>query len=295
MNRMYILNGPDIGQVFHIKTGISYLGRGSDNDIEMSDKSVSRRHLRIVRVWNKVFITDMKSRNGTFYDGKYLRPGIEVEVKEGTPIATGITLICIGDGCIEELMPFQEMSEPTNIISKQSMDRRQKSDQRKEALLQKVCDVLMRDLPVREAAQEILAHIFELLERIDRAAFILTDAETKEIKDIFFKTKNPADNVNTVFCRGVLNRVVEDMNPLAVLDAQFEEDTELADTLKVSEIESVMCVPLISHRKVMGALYVDSLRRPCGFRREDLCLFLDLSQRIAFAINKSIHARESGR
>jgi GAF domain-containing protein len=34
----------------------------------------------------------------------------------------------------------------------------------------------------------------------------------------------------------------------------------------------------------MGVLYVDSLERPFGFRREDLSLFVDLCQRTALAV-----------
>jgi GAF domain-containing protein len=33
-----------------------------------------------------------------------------------------------------------------------------------------------------------------------------------------------------------------------------------------------------------GAIYVDSLARPYGFRRDDLLLFMDLGQRVAIAI-----------
>jgi hypothetical protein len=61
-------------------------------------------------------------------------------------------------------------------------------------------------------------------------------------------------------------------------------EDEIADTLKVSKIESVMCVPLKGTSKIMGALYVDSLNRPCGFRKDDLSLFNDIGGRAAVAI-----------
>jgi hypothetical protein len=34
----------------------------------------------------------------------------------------------------------------------------------------------------------------------------------------------------------------------------------------------------------MGAMYVDSLKRPDGFRREDLLTLLDIGQRVALAV-----------
>jgi GAF domain-containing protein len=45
-----------------------------------------------------------------------------------------------------------------------------------------------------------------------------------------------------------------------------------------------MCVPLMSKSRVLGAIYVDSLNRPYGFRWEDLLLFVDFSQRLAVVL-----------
>jgi GAF domain-containing protein len=41
---------------------------------------------------------------------------------------------------------------------------------------------------------------------------------------------------------------------------------------------------LVYRSQILGAIYVDSLERPYGFRREDLLLFMDLSQRVAIAL-----------
>jgi GAF domain-containing protein len=141
----------------------------------------------------------------------------------------------------------------------------------------------MEDLPIREALHKILNHIFDLLKRIDRGAFILLDPETREIREVVFRSKRPADDPNMIFCRDVVNRVIRDEKPIAVSDAETEED-EIADTLKVLSIESVLCVPLMSGAQIIGAVYVDSLERPYGFRREDLSLFMDLSHRTALAV-----------
>ena len=59
---------------------------------------------------------------------------------------------------------------------------------------------------------------------------------------------------------------------------------EIADTLKILKIESVMCTSMSTESEVVGFLYIDSLQRPYGFRFEDVALFLDVSQRVALAI-----------
>jgi len=75
-------------------------------------------------------------------------------------------------------------------------------------------------------------------------------------------------------------------------DAQAEDSSEPADTLELAEIGSVMCVPLISKSEIRGVIYVDSLQKPYGFRREDLALLTALSSPAAIAIeNALLHER----
>jgi GAF domain-containing protein len=53
-----------------------------------------------------------------------------------------------------------------------------------------------------------------------------------------------------------------------------------------------MCVPLISKAEIRGVIYVDSLQKPYGFRREDLSLLTALSSPAAIAIeNALLHER----
>ena len=293
MSKLYVLNGSDIGRVFTLKEGISYLGQASDNDITISDGTVSHRHLRIIRMSDKISITDMKSRNGTFYNGRYLVPEIEIEVRQGIPIATGVTMICIGEGCIEQIMPSQEFRNTAKKLTNATVapaERRRRPNQRNLQFLNNVCDVLMDTTSVREAARKVLDHIFALLQRIDRAGFILIDVETKSIKEIVFKSRKPNDDFDTSFCRDVVNEVLKERKPLVISDVQSEEGSAIVDTLKILKIHSVMCVPLISGPQVMGTLYVDSLKRPYGFRREDCSLLMDLSQRVAMVIEYAMHA-----
>jgi pSer/pThr/pTyr-binding forkhead associated (FHA) protein len=103
---LYILNGPEIGRSLELKEGVSFLGRSPDNDIRIQDETVSRKHLKIVFKKGRYFATDLKSQNRTFYDGQYLLPGQEVEIVEGAPIAIGMTVICLGEGCREQMAPF---------------------------------------------------------------------------------------------------------------------------------------------------------------------------------------------
>ena len=106
MVKLYVLSGPQKGLSFELKEGRTYIGRSSDNDIQIEDRTVSRRHLRILKTGNAYYISDLKSRNGTFFNGHYLAPAIEVEIKEGVPITIGMSVICFGEICKKHMLPF---------------------------------------------------------------------------------------------------------------------------------------------------------------------------------------------
>jgi hypothetical protein len=286
MTKLYILNGPEIGKSFDLEKNTVYIGRSSDNDIQILDKTVSRRHMKIRRAGNKYFITDLKSQNETFFKGNYLSPGIELEVEEGVPIVIGMSVICIGKGCMEQVGPFLDSIELTKEIDERSgifTEKREKTNQKKLELIYKVSDILMEE-DIKEILEKTLDYIFEFLNRVDRGVIVICDPVIKATREVFYRSKRPDNDTNTIYCKDVLDRVLKEEKAVVIPDARVEMEDEITDTLKNLKIESVMCVPLMGTSKIMGALYVDSLNRPYGFRNEDLSLFNDIGRRTAVAI-----------
>ncbi|MGD2127480.1 MAG: FHA domain-containing protein, partial [Desulfobacteraceae bacterium] len=169
MGKLYVLNGPQAGELFALREGANYVGRSIDSDIRIQDETVSRKHLKITKKRNKYYLSDLRSRNRTFFDGNYLAPGLELEVKEGVPIAIGMSVICIGHGCSEEMILFLDSVGLTGETGEQSgifEEHRDKTNQKKLELLYKVSDVLAQNLPATETCERILDHIFDLLKSI---------------------------------------------------------------------------------------------------------------------------------
>jgi pSer/pThr/pTyr-binding forkhead associated (FHA) protein len=267
--------------------GTNYVGRSIDNDVRIEDRTVSRKHLRIFRDNEKCFITDLKSRNGTFYRGSFLTPGASVEVEQGYPIALGMAVICVGESCADEIMPFPELlglAVESKRDEKRGDDRRRKPNQKRMEFVLKLADVFRENLPIRSTQEKILRHILHFLKRIDRASFVLIDPGTPETRMVTSRTKKSHGDASVAYCREVIVQVIKTRRPIVVSNVETEQPSKLVDTLKVLKILSVMCVPLIHRSQVLGAIYVDSLERPYGFRRDDLLLFMDLSQRVAIAL-----------
>jgi pSer/pThr/pTyr-binding forkhead associated (FHA) protein len=290
MANMYILNGPDIGRSFKLREGVSLAGRAFDNDIRIDDKTVSRKHLKIVNRSGKVFVTDLKSRNGTYFDGKYLDPGCEVEVEEGMRLALGMTVIGVGGECKEQMTSFLDT---VTLIRKnwkkdeEARDRRARTKEKRLDLLANVSMSLKTTSGMKEALAEVLGHILHFLKRIDRGAVVLVDPTTLRITESICRSTKRGEEISPPYCEEAVRQALETRKPVVYSKTYTANEEIIADTLKILKIESVLSIPLISGSKSMGVLYLDSLERPDGFRMDDLLVILEISQRIALVMEET--------
>ena len=290
MAKLYILSGPDKGQSFEVGRDPVYVGRSAHNTIKMSDKAVSRRHLKILMRGNRYFIKDLESENGTFISGKEVIGGVDIEVAEGVPIVIGMTVICLGERCLENVRPVLDSMELSTNISEESgvfQQHESMTTQKVMELIYKVSDLMKERLSTDEILEKILEYIFDFLKSIDRGVILLIDERTGEISKVSSKLRDTSEEA-TVYCQDVVERVIREGRGVVVPDVEAEEQDDLIDTVKLSKIESVMCVPLMSGSQIKGAIYVDSLKEPFGFRKEDLSLFTDLGRRAALAVENAL-------
>ena len=287
MINLYILNGPEIGRAFQLKEGESLLGRSLNNDICINDDTVTRKHLKIVVREDRYFITDLKSQNKTFYGGEYLIPGQEVEIVQGAPIAIGMTVIGLGEKCKDKIAPYMETAA---LIRRGSPngglfgDRRKRTWQKRGDLRSGVTSILQKDLPLKQMLEQVLSHIFHHLKRLYRGAFVLVEPGGLEIKESLIRLSKPGRAEKASYSEKVVKVVLKAGKPVVYSKSYVEDRDGVVDTLKVLKIESVMCLPLIGGSGVIGAMYLDSLSRPDGFRKDDLLDLLYIAQRIAVAV-----------
>ena len=296
MTVLYIINGQDKREALEFSGDSLLVGRSAECDLAVKDHFVSRKHLKISRKGKRIFIKDLSSRNGTFVNGEPIQPGIEVELPEGIPVVIGMTVLCFGEGCAEEIRDFLgsidvsglETEEPEGLTEDRPM-----TAQRNIELMLKVSDLLTRSTNIHDTLKEILDYVFDLLVRIDRAAIILLEPEKGKIKEVIYRMREGVEDQR--FSTEVLEHVMQLKEAFMISDADTEEGEDVPDTLKLLNIKSVMCVPLMNRSRLMGALYVDSITKPYGFRGEDLHLLNAVSSPVAIAIeNAFLHSGQCG-
>ena len=104
MRKICIISERKEPQVFELIRRITYVGRSGITDVQIKDRYVSREHLLLRKSGDKLLVMDLRSKNGTFLNGNQLRPGTEVELKEGDSIVLGVSVICVGEKGSEEAL-----------------------------------------------------------------------------------------------------------------------------------------------------------------------------------------------
>jgi 3',5'-cyclic-nucleotide phosphodiesterase len=291
MTTLYIIDGHDQRQTVEFSGDSLLVGRSAESDLQIKDRFVSRKHLRISRKGSKIFIKDLNSRNGTFLNGEPIHPGVEVELPKGVPVVMGMSVLCFGEGCAEEIQDFLGVIDFSGLEPEEEgfAEDRPMTAQKNMELMLRVSDLLTRSTDLRDTLKEILNCVFELLVRIDRAAIILLDPNKGKVKEVIYRLREGVEDQR--FSTEVLDRVMQHKEAFMISDADTEEDEEVPETLKLLNIKSVMCVPLMNRERLHGVLYVDSITKPYGFREEDLHLLHAMSSPVAMAIENAVSQR----
>jgi transcriptional regulator with GAF, ATPase, and Fis domain len=150
--KLVVLKGPERGNEHVISSDVIRVGKASENDLVITDETVSRTHFEIVRDAKGYLLRDLRSTNGTFLDGAEIK---EAYIRAGSVIAAGAAEL--------KFTPFEERIE---ILPSE-----------KEAL----GPMVGRSMQVRE--------IFGLIERIAPTdATVLIEGETGTGKDMVART-----------------------------------------------------------------------------------------------------------
>lgn len=67
------LTGPKPGQIFPLKPGTNVVGRAPHCEVKLPSAGVSKEHAKIDVLGDKMILTDLESRNGTFVNGVQIR------------------------------------------------------------------------------------------------------------------------------------------------------------------------------------------------------------------------------
>jgi GAF domain-containing protein len=292
MPLLYILSGPSAGDTYEVKDGATLVGRGPDNDLQIIEQSVSRKHARILFSGERVFIEDLGSQNGTQLNGHPVSSYYQVEVKEGDFISLGSVLLSLGKPYAEDGMVTQysiSLKERPEEPAKHLLHKdRRITDREKLETIYEVSTLLMQSLDIDEIGEKILDSVFSCIKGMDSAALLLVEPETGELRQVTARSREYGKEFDMPYSRTISNRAILEGKAIMMSDTSLEDETDLSESMILMRIKSVMCVPLISKTDVHGVIYVHSTSVPHGFSKSDLQLLSALSSPAALAIENAL-------
>jgi pSer/pThr/pTyr-binding forkhead associated (FHA) protein len=291
MPKLRVIKGPIKGQTFNFVGDTVFIGRSSRNDIQIKDTEISRKQIKIFLIGGKFFVEDLKSTNGTLINDNMIAPGEGFEVGEGDTISMGSTVLqlcevprvkSLGTMALENKQP-RFSSKGKDWLSN---DRRSKSPRNLE-LIYKITELLRQSITIDEFLEKALQYLFDTLPRIDRAAILLCEGDKRRIREVIAKSRQDQGTETMHYNKTVVERVIRNGKAVRMSNTLYEPEGALPKDMATSKIRCVLCVPMIVKSQIYGAIYVDSLRGPYGFRRDDLLLLNTLTGSVAVAIENA--------
>ena len=263
----YLTNdsGPDAEKRLELGPSESVIGRHPDCHIVVNVGAVSRQHARILFQDSRFFLEDLKSRNGTFLNGKRIeglapiQHGDQIRVcdisftfhQDDRPVerfrprsgADGSTLATV-------LLDDEAQTTSSTIMSKldvsSSRGRVQftSSPEAKLAALLEITQSLGKALALDEVLPQVLNSLFKIFVQADRG-FIGLKNNAGVLVPRWYKVRREEAEDTIRVSRTIVKQVMESQEAILSADAASDERFEMSQSIADFRIRSMMCAPLL--------------------------------------------------
>jgi putative nucleotidyltransferase with HDIG domain len=304
-----ITKGKRQGEAIALNEGSRLVvGRDISSDIQMFDPGLSRTHMLIEVGPDSVQLTDLNSSNGTFVNGNRITKTV---LNIGDVITVGDVQLRLEESpqavCEDPLADMVQDLFGTSAAGSQIKKRFQTSDsglldlaeleeksatsaeiaKNLEAIYQ-VSAVINTTEDLNSIFNTLMDTIYNVFEA-DRSYLIMLNAEKNTLEPVVVR-KSPKERSSDRRINISTNIVKESVkNGLSVLssDAMQDERFKTGDSIIANHIRSVMCVPVESREKILGAIYVDSVSYSNVFNEDDLHLLTAIGKQAGVAIRRA--------
>jgi transcriptional regulator with GAF, ATPase, and Fis domain len=300
--RLLVTAGPLRDSTIPLPEGEATLGRDPTNAVAVVDPSVSRKHCLLRREEDGRFrIKDLDSRNGTLVNGLAVK---EQWLHHGDEIATGDSafLLLLEDderSLSASRVEFDD-SHPaaeTRVIHPKEVLYLQ-PDRLLEALpatsqvarnlsaLLKISRVVHAIRDLEELQAQLLDLIFEVVPA-SRGAILLAEGGAQEFSSLYARTRQAGQPQLVRVSRTIASQVMKEDIAILGFDVPASDKLREVESLAVSEVRSLMCVPLSLFQRVIGCIYLDSTNASSRFHEDHLQLLAAIAGISAVALDNA--------
>lgn len=295
-------------------SGETSIGRDATNDIRLAHGAVSRLHAKINLVNDRYELTDLNSRNGTYVNRKRiektaLRSGdvihfgnrrfvFQMESAKPDEDKADVTFslpetvsISEDDGILDDLMAREAEAAAHTFLRIPETGEEVPGDSAQQAhhrlsLLYRLSEQVRFARNPEEILYQGLDRIFEGLPSAQRAVALLREEGTAgPLEARAVRYRDPVWEGDTIpISRTVLDRVVSER--VAVVSRNVLDDVrfESSNSIRLHNLQSIICVPLIDGHQVMGAIHIDTSDFLNPFMPNDMEFVAAVANEIAISI-----------
>lgn len=296
-----VLKGWNPGHVFVLSEGKDkfFFGRAEQCELQVVQQGVSRLHFSVERHGTLFYVVDQGSSNGTFLNGERVQRSV---LKLNDIITAG-----------EVSMLFRRAGHATSAPPPEKWKAKE-GDIVKRFDLSKT---VIMDTGVLRGGEDPVSALKKALATVYRVgAIINTESDLDHILDSimnvvvktfgadrgFLITANKDRNIvetrvmrieggqkileEVPLTRTIVNKAIKEGLSVLSADILMDERFSPSESAIKGDIRSVMCVPLVSHHNVVGAIYLDTVGRLAEFAERDLELLSALGTQVGAAMEK---------
>jgi len=309
-----------------VAKGTFTIGRSNDNDLTLSDKSVSRHHTEIKKTKEGYLLTDLGSYNGTKVNGKLtqsvllkhddkIKIGLTsltflVEEKDAASQESSLVLTADKDIENEHKEVLKSLSQSSAIDSKELLVSPGAMKTPKEAAISappeetqielertnKVLFVLYEissQLNTIHDFKELLKRIMDLIFMVisaDYGFLVLTGDETEDQlipMVVKYRDNREKETGKLKASKTLIHKVIHDKVAILTSNAMTDSRFNGAKSLFIQKIKSAICVPLWRKDKIIGVIQLDSMQFDNQFTQDDLELLKAIGSQMAMIIEQA--------
>ncbi len=300
--RLLVIAGPSKDATIPLPDGEATLGRDPANAVAVADASVSRKHCLLRREEDGRFqIKDLDSRNGTLVNGRAVK---EQWLRHGDEIATGdsVFLFLVEDQ--DQAVPASRVEfddsnstaetkliHPREVVYLQP-DRLQRELPATSQLarnlgaLLKISRVVHAIRDLEELQAQLLDLIFEVVPA-GRGAILLAEGAGQEFNCLYARTRHAGQPQLVRVSRTIARQVMTENVAILGVDVPASGTLRDVESLVLSEVRTLLCVPLTVFQRVIGCIYLDSTNAADRFQEEHLELLTAIAGVSAVALDNA--------
>jgi len=278
-----VLDGGELKERYDLSREEILIGRGPACHVVLESRAVSRVHARLAREGDTYTIEDLRSRSGTYVNGKPVTVEMRLGDGDRIKIADDVFVFRCSRLDVSENRDDAGRSIVLCVDARRNADSTPQVDAeaRLEAVL-KITRALGRTLDLEAVLSQMLEGLFDIFPRADRGLVLLLDGDRLVPRAV----KQRDDGRESIqYSRTVVRQAMDRRQAILSEDAVVDGRFTHAESIAAFQIRSIMCVPLLSQEMdALGVIQLVTQSEGASFTADDVSLLTSVASQASISV-----------